>query len=209
MLSDPDHTPAPARDGKNLRVAGVVLSLVVAMGGLAYASVPLYQLFCQVTGYGGTTQRAENPEGIPVLDREIVVRFDSNLSQGLNWRFKPERREITVKLGELAQVSYLAENLSEELLTGTATFNVTPASLGAYFNKTECFCFTETEIEPGGRLEMPVVFFIDPELDQEPDLAAIKSVTLSYTFFPAETEPATPKRMSTTELVLDKQSGKL
>lgn len=197
------------RNAGNLRVAGFVFSLVLAMGGLAYASVPLYQLFCQVTGYGGTIQRAENPDGIPVLDREIVVRFDANLSTGLDWRFKPDRREIKVKLGELAQISYQAQNLSDETLTGTATFNVTPAALGAYFNKTECFCFTETEIEPGGNLEMPVVFFIDPEMDREADLANIKSVTLSYTFFPSDGEPATPKRVSSSELVLDKEPGKI
>lgn len=192
----------------NFRIAALVFGVALGMGGLAFASVPLYQLFCQVTGYGGTTQVAVADSSIPVLDREITVYFDSNISQGLDWRFKPQKRNITVKLGQLAQVAYEAENLSDVVLNGTATFNVTPAALGAYFNKTECFCFTETEVNPGETLEMPVVFFVDPEMDLNADLKNIKSVTLSYTFFPSE-GTATTGQLSSAPQVLDKPSGNL
>jgi len=183
-------------EANNIRVAALCLGMVAAMGGLAYASVPLYQLFCQVTGYAGTTQRVETIAGVNVLDREITVRFDANISTKLDWRFKPVQREITIKLGELAKISYEAENLSDEKITGTATFNVTPQSLGAYFNKTECFCFTETEIAPRGKLDMPVVFFIDPEMDLEKSLKDIQSVTLSYTFFPTNDQSVDQKKLS-------------
>lgn len=170
----------------NARIAVLCLTLVAGMGGLAYASVPLYQLFCQVTGYGGTTRAVVSAEGITVIDRDIKIRFDANVSSGLNWQFGANQRDVTIKLGEQTQISYHAKNISDEPLTGSATFNVTPQSAGAYFNKIECFCFTETTLQPGEEMEMPVVFFVDPELVNELETKDIHTITLSYTFFPKE-----------------------
>ncbi len=133
------------------------------MGGLTAASVPLYRLFCQATGYDGTTQRAESGP-VKVIDRLVTVRFDANVAPGLNWQFHPMQRDVTLKLGEVTTIRYFARNLSQRTITGNATFNVTPESTGSYFNKLECFCFTETTLAPGEGLEMPVVFFVDPEM---------------------------------------------
>ncbi|MFK7903257.1 MAG: cytochrome c oxidase assembly protein [Nitratireductor sp.] len=170
----------------NSKVALMCLSLVAGMGGLAYASVPLYELFCQVTGYGGTTQTAATMDGIKASDIDMKVRFDANISADLGWDFKPMQREVNIKAGEQAQIAYLATNTSNEPLTGTATFNVTPQSAGAYFNKMECFCFTQTTLKPGESLEMPVVFFVDPEIVLENETRNVRSITLSYTFYPSE-----------------------
>ncbi|MGI9401630.1 MAG: cytochrome c oxidase assembly protein [Rhizobiaceae bacterium] len=176
---------------RNSRVVFACLAVVVGMGGLAYASVPLYQLFCQVTGYGGTTQRATNSQGIEILDREATVRFDANTAPDLDWDFKPVQRSVKVKLGEMTQISYTIENNTDRVLQGSATFNVTPQSVGAYFNKIECFCFTETMVEPGEKLEMPVVFYLDPEMVESEEVADIQTVTLSYTFFASEPDQDT------------------
>ncbi len=178
----------------NARTAAVCLGVVVGMVGLSFASVPLYRLFCQVTGFAGTTQRADAAPTASVSDREIAVRFDANVSGGLTWSFAPVKREVSLGLGETMQIAYRAQNTSNEPMTGTATFNVTPLQAGAYFNKIECFCFTETTLAPGESLDMPVVFFIDPELVDEEALEQIKTITLSYTFFavdePQETAAA-------------------
>jgi len=171
----------------NARVVAMCLGLVFGMGGLAYASVPLYELFCQVTGYGGTTQRADLSAAVPTIDREINVRFDANTASSLDWKFAPKERQVTVKMGERMVVNYVAENLSDEPIVGMASFNVTPQAIGMYFNKIECFCFTDTYIEPGGTLEMPVVFYVDPDMDKEEALKKLKTITLSYTFFESET----------------------
>lgn len=173
----------------NGRVVAMCLGLVVGMGGLAYASVPLYDLFCRVTGYGGTTQRVDSSLGVPVIDRQINVRFDANTASSLNWRFAPAQREITVQMGEQVIINYVAENLSDEPIVGMANFNVTPQSAGVFFNKVECFCFTDTYIEPGGKLEMPVVFYVDPDMDKEETTKSLNTITLSYTFFESETTP--------------------
>ena len=173
----------------NLRVAGLCVAVVMGMGGLAYASVPLYDLFCRVTGYGGTTQRVENAYGVPVIERMINVRFDANTAASLDWSFKPEKREVSVQMGEQMIINYVAENLSDEPIVGMASFNVTPQAVGMFFNKVECFCFTDTYIEPGGKLEMPVVFYVDPDMDKEEALKALNTITLSYTFFESETKP--------------------
>lgn len=172
---------------QNSKVVVLCLGLVFGMGGLAYASVPLYQLFCQITGYGGTTQRVVSDENVEIRDKKITVRFDANTASDLSWDFKPLQREVSLRLGEKKEVSYVATNTSNLPLTGTATFNVTPQSAGAYFNKMECFCFTETTLQPGETLEMPVVFFVDPEISDERETKNIKSITLSYTFY--QTEP--------------------
>ena len=168
-------------------------AFVVGMVGMAYAAVPLYQLFCQVTGYGGTTQRTEQYSDT-VLDRTITVRFDANTSSGLPWEFKPERRDVTMKIGETAQVSYLARNLAKSASYGRSSFNVTPQFAGAYFMKVECFCFTDTTLEPGEQIEMPVVFYIDPEIVELPEMKNINTITLSYTFYPIDGPSADTKQ---------------
>ena len=172
----------------NLRVVSICLGLVVGMAGLAYAAVPLYQIFCQVTGYGGTTQRSELLADVKVLDRSVTVRFDANTSRDLNWEFAPVERQVSVKLGEQKQIAFVARNLSDKPVTGTATFNVTPQHVGAYFNKIECFCFTETTLQPGEKIDMLVIFFIDPDLDEEEAMRNLETITLSYTFFPDDSE---------------------
>ena len=165
-------------------VAALGLGIAVGMVGMSYASVPLYRLFCQVTGYGGTTQRAETA-GIEVLDQTIRVRFDANTA-GVNWDFKPKQREVEIRIGETKQVAYLAHNNSRRTTTGTATFNVTPQAAGAYFNKIDCFCFTEQTLAPGESVDMPIVFFVDPDIVNSEELKDISTITLSYTFFPVD-----------------------
>ena len=157
---------------------------VAGMVGAAYASVPLYRLFCQVTGYNGTTQRVEQYSDT-ILDKTIQVTFDANISPGLNWEFKPATA-VNPKIGETMQVEYTATNRSPEATTGTAVFNVTPMEAGAYFNKVECFCFTEQTLQPGQSVTMPVVFFVDPEIAKAAETRNIKTITLSYTFYPSE-----------------------
>jgi len=186
MTEPTTKTNEEEMSGKNSRVVVMCVSMVLAMGGLAYAAVPLYDLFCRVTGYGGTTQTAENTYGIEIVDRDITVRFDANISRELAWDFRAAERDVTLKLGEQRQIAYLASNPTDEPLTGSATFNVTPQSAGAYFNKIQCFCFTETTLHPGETMEMPVVFFVDPELLDHVETQNIQTITLSYTFFPKE-----------------------
>lgn len=174
----------------NLRVAFACLAFFSGMIGLAYASVPLYELFCRVTGYGGTTQVSDTAP-VQVLDQTMTVRFDANTDPTLGWAFDPVDRSVELQIGELKQVAYTAA--SNRLLpsTGTATFNVTPQAAGAYFNKMECFCFTETTLEPGESMEMPVVFFIDPAIVDAPELKNVSTITLSYTFFEVDTPTET------------------
>lgn len=169
----------------NRTVALACVSFFVCMVGAAYASVPLYRIFCQVTGYGGTTQRVEQYSDT-VLDQTIKVRFDANTANGLPWDFKPVEREVTIRIGETKLVQYEAKNLFSAPSYGRASFNVSPGRAGAYFNKVECFCFTDTTLEPGADMEMPVVFFVDPEIVNDPDLKDVKTITLSYTFFPID-----------------------
>ncbi|MCT7373570.1 cytochrome c oxidase assembly protein [Chelativorans salis] len=176
-----------ARNRRNRGVAVLCVGVFAGMVGLSYAAVPLYQLFCQVTGYGGTTQRAEQYSDT-ILDREITVRFDANTNGALPWEFKPKQRQVTLKIGETVEIAYMARNLSSKSTTGTATFNVAPGLAGAYFNKVECFCFTEQELQPGQSYEMPVQFFVDPEIVNVPELKDLKVITLSYTFYPLPQE---------------------
>lgn len=179
-----------AEDAKNHRANKVVAAVCVAffggMIGMAYAAVPLYAMFCQVTGYGGTTKRATEQYADRILDRTIKVRFDANVSGGLPWTFEPVAREISMKIGETAQAHYTASNPFKTATSGRATYNVTPEFAGSYFNKVECFCFTDTTLEPGGTLDMPVVFFVDPDIVDAPELKDITTITLSYTFFPID-----------------------
>lgn len=160
------------------------------MVGMSYAAVPLYELFCQVTGYGGTTQVAET-HADRVLERDITIRFDANVAGGLPWKFKPVERQVTLKVGETGEAAYGFTNTGEAANVGTSTFNVTPLSAGVYFNKLECFCFTEQQLAAGESVEMPVVFFIDPAIADDPELDLVNTITLSYTFFPVA-NPTTP-----------------
>ncbi|MCX2695910.1 MULTISPECIES: cytochrome c oxidase assembly protein [Ochrobactrum] len=169
----------------NRTVAIACVAFFACMVGAAYASVPLYRLFCQVTGYGGTTQRVEQYSDT-ILDKTMKVRFDANTSNGLPWDFKPVEREVSLRIGETLMIKYEAQNLFDQTTYGRASFNVAPARAGAYFNKVECFCFTDTTLQPDESMEMPVVFFIDPEIINDPDLKDVKTITLSYTFFPIE-----------------------
>jgi len=189
----------------NLRVVTLCLGMTFGMLGMAYAAVPLYAWFCQVTGYAGTTQRAEAPTGT-VLDKTIVVRFDANVSSDLAWTFKAKQREVSLKIGEQKQVSYMARNDGRAASFGTATFNVTPGVAGAYFNKIQCFCFTEQELKPGQSIDMPVVFFVDPDIVNDPLLKDTKEITLSYTFFPDE---EAEQRVSSAKSVTPKDAPRL
>ena len=179
------------------------LAFALGMVGAAYAAVPLYDLFCKVTGYGGTTQRAEAAPG-QILERSIKVRFDSNAVPSVLWTFQPNEREIVVKLGETRETSYRVTNASDREVTARATFNVTPLLAGAYFNKIQCFCFTDQTLKPGETVDMPVIFFVDPEIVDDVDLKTLPTITLSYTFFPAE-----PKAIPLANAVDGKASGSL
>ncbi len=176
-------TAVQPEPNKNLRLAILLAAAAIAMIGLAFASVPLYRLFCQVTGFGGTTQVATNAYDVPILDRDITVSFNADTAPGLPWRFEPVQRKVTLKVGEEALVYYRAVNNSDHDVVGTAIFNVTPHKAGSYFNKIECFCFTEQRLKPGESMEMPVTFFVDPALDNDVNLDEVQEITLSYTFF--------------------------
>lgn len=170
------------RNGRTAALAGL---LAIAMVALAYASVPLYRLFCQVTGFDGTTQRAAAAPG-PVAGKEVWVRFDGNVATSLPWKFGPEKPREIVTIGEREMAFFTAKNLSARAITGTASFNVTPTQAGKYFSKIQCFCFTEQRLEPGQDVRMPVVFFVDPKILEDPDARQISEITLSYTFYPVD-----------------------
>ncbi len=178
---------------RNRKTLTVLTAVVFSMVGLAYASVPLYRIFCQVTGYGGTTQQAAAAPGAPGSERMmpprmITVRFDSSVSPTLPWRFVPAQPSVEVNVGELTLAFFTARNLSAAPVTGSAVFNVTPLKVGKYFNKIECFCFTEQTLAPGQQLDMPVSFFVDSEIMDDANTAEVKTITLSYTFFAAANE---------------------
>ena len=176
---------------KNRRVAAMALGVSFAMLGLAFASVPLYRLFCQATGFGGTTQRAAQAPS-KAAGHLLTVRFDANVSASLGWNFHAVQPLLKVKTGEQQMAHYRATNLTDRTLTGSAIFNVTPESAGAFFNKIQCFCFTEQTLKPGESIDMPVVFFIDPDIADDLDTTSITEITLSYTFYPVDQ----PKKLS-------------
>ena len=191
---------------KNRRIMVALFALVVAMVGGSYAAVPLYRIFCQVTGFGGTTQVAEKPSET-VSDRVITVRFDSMVN-GVPWAFQPEVRSMKTRVGENTLAFYRAENRGETAVTGTATFNVTPLKAGQYFSKIECFCFTEQRLAVGQSVDMPVSFFIDPAIEDDRNLDDVTTITLSYTFFPVEEEEQdTPKPVS--QMTEESPAGKV
>ncbi len=170
------------RSRAHTRTALWLVLVVAGMTGLSFAAVPFYQMFCATTGYGGTTRRAIATSHATV-DRPITVRFDANISSALNWDFQPAQREVTVKIGENSLAFFHATNRSDRTLTGTATFNVTPEIAGSYFDKVQCFCFTEQTLAPGQRADFPVSFFVDPAILNDPDAKGVEEITLSYTFF--------------------------
>jgi cytochrome c oxidase assembly protein subunit 11 len=170
----------------NGRTAALAALVAAAMAGLAFASVPLYRLFCQVTGFAGTTQMAVGAEAPGAVGQRISVRFDAGTGGGLPWRFRPEQPTQRIAIGERSIAFYTARNLSGRAMTGTATFNVTPANAGQYFTKIQCFCFNEQRLEPGQEVRMPVVFYVDPKILDDPDARRISEITLSYTFYPVD-----------------------
>jgi cytochrome c oxidase assembly protein subunit 11 len=175
---------------RKTRTALLATLLVCGMTGLAFASVPLYRIFCQVTGFGGTTQMALGSEAPGPNGRMISVRFDANTSRALPWRFRPVATHRDVAIGARNIALYEAENLSGQPVTGTATFNVTPSQAGQYFTKIQCFCFTEQTLRPGQAVSMPVVFYVDPRIMDDPDAREISEITLSYTFYPVDRPPS-------------------
>jgi len=159
----------------------------LAMLGLGFASDPLYDTFCRVTGYGGTTQQAEENFS-DIIDRTVTVKFDSNVASGLPWQFKPDQRQMDIKLGQSGLAYYTVKNESTVPIVGVASFNVTPIKAAPYFVKTDCFCFEEQTIQPGQELPLPVLFFVDAQLDEEKRLDDVREITLSYTFFESDEE---------------------
>ncbi|MCC6598702.1 MAG: cytochrome c oxidase assembly protein [Alphaproteobacteria bacterium] len=187
------HPPEPPPiDGaemvrKNARLGLIILAVLFGMGAVSYAAVPFYNMFCRVTGFGGTTQVAESLPS-QILDRRVLVKFSANTDSQLPWIFKPENREIEVQLGQKGLASFFAKNEKNVPVTGTALYNVTPLKAGKYFNKVQCFCFDEQTLAPGEEVSMPVMFFVDPAMDEDPNMEDVKTITLSYTFFKAESD---------------------
>ena len=190
-----DRTPPDMRR-RNLIVMVSLVGLVFGMIGLSFASVPLYNLFCKVTGFGGTTQVAEGPAG-KILDRKVKVRFNADVNGALPWGFKPDVHEMEVRIGEAAMTSYRATNHSGQPIVGMAAYNVTPDKAGIYFNKIQCFCFDEQRLEAGQTVDMPVYFFVDPAMADDPKLDDVSTITLSYTFFRAHDDPGLVSKAGT------------
>jgi cytochrome c oxidase assembly protein subunit 11 len=183
---------------RNLNLLMVLVGVVAGMAGLAYASVPLYRLFCEVTGFDGTPQRA-SAAPTEISDRTIRVTFTADVAAGLGWKFRPLQHSLELKVGENKLAFYVAENLESTPVTGRATFNVSPEMYGPYFSKIECFCFTEQTLQPGQRVEMPVSFFIDPAVLDNPALNKLNDVTLSYTFFRSADDGAAQLKVGQTQ----------
>lgn len=160
-----------------------LVAVIAVMVSLTAASVPFYSWFCKVTGFGGATNVAETSEGIEILDREIKVRFDANVDNGMQWQFKPVQTEMTLRIGQNALAYYEATNPTDRPIAGQAIYNVVPYEAGGYFDKIECFCFTEQVLQPGETVLMPVSFFVDPAMVDDQDANGIHVITLSYTFY--------------------------
>jgi len=173
---------------RNASTAVILLSVAAGMVGLTFAAVPLYQVLCKVTGLGGTPRIHVAERSAAATDRMITVRFDTNVNPALPWQFRPAQKEMTVRLGETVRARFVAKNLSDKRLVGTAAFNVTPFKAGPYFNKIHCFCFTEQSLAPGQEVSLPVSFFVDPDIYADPGTRDVHTITLSYTFFRAPGE---------------------
>lgn len=183
---------------RDLTVAAGLVGMFVAMLGLSYAAVPLYKLLCQATGIYGTTQRVAGNGSGAILARIVTVHFDANTGGGLSWQFKPLAAQMTVHVGETAMAYFSAYNPTSHAVTGTATFNVTPEISGRYFDKIQCFCFTSQTLQAGERAELPVTFFVDPAIANDPGAANVRDITLSYTFFETHA-PVAPSAAATTK----------
>jgi cytochrome c oxidase assembly protein subunit 11 len=218
MENEPTMPQAPTRSpkaaarrgsrrglGRDAAVAAICGLVVVLMVGASYAAVPFYNWFCRTTGFNGTTQVATSAPSSAPLARKIAVRFDANVAAGLPWKFEPEQTELEVRIGEVVTVFYTVTNQSARATTGQAAYNVAPLTVGAYFQKINCFCFTEQAIAAGEKREMPVVFYVDPALVNDRDNDGLNSITLSYTFYPVRDPAAKPLAASEP----DKREGKL
>ncbi len=173
---------------RNNRTALLAGAIAVAMVGLSFAAVPLYRIFCETTGFGGTTQRASvaQADAVQVTGKPMTIRFDANHRNDLPWDFYPEKPTQKIQVGKRNMAIFVAKNLTARPITGTARFNVTPEQAGRYFNKIQCFCFNEQTLAPGQEVRMPVVYFVDPKIDSDPDARDIQEITLSYTFYPVD-----------------------
>jgi cytochrome c oxidase assembly protein subunit 11 len=195
-----------ARPGRDITVAALCGLLVALMVGASYAAVPFYNWFCRATGFNGTTQVATSAPSAAPLQRRIAVRFDSNVAGGLPWKFEPEQTEIEVRIGEVVTVFYTVTNQSARTTTGQAAYNVAPLTVGSYFEKINCFCFTEQTMAPGEKRQMPVVFYVDPSIAADHENDGLNTITLSYTFYPVR-EPTPTKPLASSEP--DKPKGSL
>jgi cytochrome c oxidase assembly protein subunit 11 len=195
--------PTPIRR-RDLVLAASCGAFVAAMVGMAYASVPFYDWFCRVTGFNGTTQVATSAPST-LLDRKVTVRFDANVGAGLPWRFEPERTSIEVRLGEVVRVDYRVVNEAARETHGVAAYNVAPLAMGAFFQKINCFCFTEQMLKAGEKREMTVVFYVDPAMAKDADGADVNTITLSYSFFPQRA----PQRRSVTDNTTAARPGRI
>ncbi len=174
---------------RNARTGFIVIGVVLGMVGLSFASVPLYDAFCRVTGWGGTTQVSDVlPAENQILDREVTVRFDANVARDLPWDFSAETKSATLRIGARGFANFVSKNRSHKPVAGTALFNVTPLKAGKYFHKIQCFCFDEQILAPAQRVDMPVMFYVDPAIADDPNLDDVKVITLSYSFFKTESE---------------------
>ncbi|MBN9041830.1 MAG: cytochrome c oxidase assembly protein [Rhizobiales bacterium 62-47] len=201
----PSMSSRPRRLGRDTTVAVICGLGVALMVGAAYAAVPFYNWFCRTTGFNGTTQVATAaPTGAP-LARQVAVRFDSNVSGGLPWKFQPEQTEINVRIGEVVTAYYTVTNQSARATTGQAAYNVAPLTVGSYFQKINCFCFTEQTLAPGEKREMAVVFYVDPSFVKDSENDGVNTITLSYTFFPLR--EVAPKPLASGET--DQRKGSL
>ncbi len=171
----------------NVKTARILAVMAGVMLALAFAAVPLYRMFCQATGWDGTPERADKAPG--AVAGQIGVRFDANVNPGLPWKFEPEQNTVSIQPGAQTKIFYSAQNLSARAITAQAAYNVTPDTVGKYFKKIQCFCFSEQTLQPGQKVEMPVVFFVDPAIRKDPDTKDVHEITLSYTFYPVETVP--------------------
>lgn len=180
--------PSPFdRDRRNRRTLIAMAGVGLFMLALGFASVPLYRIFCEQTGFGGTTKRAAADVQVrEATGHTVSIRFDSNVQPGMPWQFYPEHRTDTVTIGRKDMAIFIAKNMSDKAVTGTASFNVTPLQAGAYFTKIQCFCFTQQTLQPGQEVRMPVLYYVDPKILDDPDNKDTQQITLSYTFYPVE-----------------------
>ena len=180
--------PSPFdRDRRNRRTMMAMAGVGLSMLALGFASVPLYRIFCEQTGFGGTTKRASADVQVrEAVGHTMSIRFDSNVQPGMPWQFYPEHRTDTVTVGRKDMAIFIAKNMSDRPVTGTASFNVTPSQAGAYFTKIQCFCFTQQTLQPGQEVRMPVLYYVDPKILDDPDNKDTQQITLSYTFYPVE-----------------------